>query len=212
MPPAHRLRLLECAPLLEALILKARSQLFTQPPRWQRAHFGSMARLPSPLIGSWLYESGSLTLRLRRLCGDRFRVVVLSQSWQKPVAEEARTLGLGPGQRALVREVVLQDGQQPLVVARSVIPLRTLHGADRRLAHLGNRPLGQILFADPRLKRLRLQLTRVACSVWQPDLAHLAKPPQPLWGRRSLYSLGAGHKLLVAEFFLPQLLLLTETA
>ena len=185
--------------------MNIRSQLFCRAPRWQRADHGSITRIPSRQVASWLYESGSLTQRLRRLCGERFHVVLLGQDWQKPFAEETRTLRLRMGQRAVVREVALHDGQQPLVVARSVIPARTLRGVDRRLARLGNRPLGHILFADPRLKRLHLQLTRVSGDGWRPGLFGAAPPIDPIWGRRSLYSLGAGHRLLVAEFFLPAL-------
>jgi chorismate--pyruvate lyase len=132
--------------------------------------------------------------------------MVLSQEWAKPWGEESRILKLRPGRRAIVREVALQGGDQPLVVARSVIPARTLRGADRRLANLGTKPLGHILFNDPRLRRLHLSLTRVAPTDWRPVLPFQEIPNEPVWGRRSLYSLGPGHTLLVAEFFLPTLL------
>lgn len=187
--------------------MSIRSQLFKHPPRWQPARHGGLAGLPEPATLAWLHEQGSLTQRLQRLCGDGFRVVLLSQSFRKPYAEETRTLDLRAGERSLVREVALQCGEHPLVVARSVIPVRTLRGVDRRLANLGTRPLGQVLFADPRLRRLRLQLARVESPDWRTTQGvGLAAPGQAVWGRRSLYSLGAGHRLLVAEFFLPRLL------
>lgn len=189
-------------------VLKRPSQLFTRPLRWRRACPGSSASAVAPgELQSWLQEAGSLTLRLRRLCGDSFRLVVLDQAWQKPFAEEARLLRLRPGQRALVREVSLQDTDRPLVVARSIIPLHTLHGADRRLARLGNRPLGHLLFADPRLQRLDLHVTRVEPA--QRLAGAFDSGSAPIWGRRSLYSLGRDHTLLVAEFFLPELMQLT---
>jgi chorismate--pyruvate lyase len=190
--------------------LNIRSQLFTHPPRWQRARHGSvpLSRI-APTTASWLFEPGSLTERLRRRAGDGFRVVLLQQSWQKPSMDESRQLGLRPGIRAMVREVGLQNGSQPLVVARSIIPAQTLRGADRRLANLGTRPLGHILFADPRLRRLQLQLAHVKPGDWQTalfaDQVPDATPLVSVWGRRSLYSLGPKHKLLVAEFFLPPL-------
>jgi len=195
--------------------LNIRSQLFIHPPRWQRAHHGSLPRSRiHPASASWLFEPGSLTQRLLRLVGDKFHVVLLQQSWQKPGMDEARQLGLKPGHRAIVREVALQNGPQPLVVARSIIPAQTLYGADRRLANLGSRPLGHILFADPRLQRLKLQLTRVTPGDWQPkpfpDQAPDQTPTALVWGRRSLYSLGPEHKLLVAEFFLPPLFQISD--
>lgn len=206
--------LLECAPFRDAY-LNIRSQLFIHPPRWQRAHHGSLPRSRiAPATASWLFEPGSLTQRLRRLVGEGFRVVLLRQSWQKPGMDEARQLGLKPGHRAIVREVALQNGSQPLVVARSIIPARTLRGADRRLANLGSRPLGHILFADPRLQRLQLQVARVEPGDWQPELFSNQAPDQTpaasVWGRRSLYSLGPEHKLLVAEFFLPPLFQISD--
>lgn len=191
--------------------MKSRSQLFNLPPRWRRARHGGVSGIPSPVIASWLFEPGSLTQRLRRLCGDSFQVVLLGQSWQKPYAEEARVLGLRSGQRAVVREVALQNGNQPLVLARSVIPAKTLHGADRRLANLGTRPLGHILFTDPRLRRLKLEVTRIDADQWRSRSGGSGQGGHAtglaLWGRRSLYSLGSGHTLLVAEFFLPRLFL-----
>ena len=68
-------------------------------------------------IASWLFEAGSLTLRLRRLCGDDFRVVLLQQSWRQPYAEESRALRLRAGQRAVVREVALQVWEKLLPAA-----------------------------------------------------------------------------------------------
>ena len=152
-------------------------------------------------------EPGSLTQRLRHKFGAGFRVTLLGQSWQKPGMDEARQLGLQPGHRAIVREVALQNGSRPVVLARSIIPAQTLRGADRRLARLGNRPLGHILFADPRLQRLQLQWTKVTRCHWKIGLFAEESASAPIWGRRSLYSLGPEHKLLVAEFFLPALFL-----
>ena len=184
-----------------------RSHLFKCPPHWQGSRHGGLDHgvLP-PAIASWLFETGSLTQRLRAIYGTEFRVVVLGQEWAKPWREESLALKLRSGQRAIVREVALQAGDQPLVMARSVIPARTLRGADRRLANLGTKPLGHILFSDPRLRRLQLRLTRVKPADWQSGLTLQEPPNEPVWGRRSLYSLGPGHKLLVAEFFLPLLL------
>jgi chorismate--pyruvate lyase len=181
-----------------------RSQLFIQPPRWFRVRHRRNRTIP-PHIASWLFEAGSLTRRLRALCGEGFRVRLLRQAWDRPFAEEAEALGLAAGRRAVVREVALQRGGRPLVVARSVIPARTLKGVDRRLAHLGTRPLGEILFADPRLERKTLELTEIDVGLWQKDLRGNLDLSARIWGRRSLYALGRGHRLLVAEFFLPEL-------
>lgn len=130
---------------------------------------------------------------------------LLGQHWCRPFAEEAHALRLSAGRRAVVREVALQWGERPLVLARSVIPAKTLKGVDRRLAHLGTRPLGEILFADPRLQRRSLELAEVEPSLWLRTLRNEVELARPVWGRRSRYALGPGHTLLVAEFFLPEL-------
>jgi chorismate--pyruvate lyase len=163
-----------------------------------------------PRIGSWLFDVGSLTRRLRHLCGGEFRVRLLRQEWGRPYADEAHALGLSPGRRAVIREVSLQRGDRPLVVARSVIPAKTLRGVDRRLAHLGTRPLGEILFADPRLRRSRLELAEIEPATWRPAWRGRAGEPRRTFGRRSQFTLGAGHTLLVAEFFLPDLFTLEK--
>ena len=184
--------------------MTTRSHLFRRAPDW--FHLGSSQRNRIPEgLHSWLFETGSLTRRVRGLCGDRFRVRVLRQSWLKPFSDESRALRMPPPRAALVREVLLQCGEQPLVVARSIIPAAILHGAQRHLACLGDRPLGEILFADPRLKRLELQLAAVEKETWRPELSDaldLARSPGRIWGRRSLYAVAHGN-LLVAEFFLP---------
>jgi len=184
--------------------LSPRSELFLQPPRWVRVRHHGNRRIP-PRIASWLFEAGSLTKRLRRVCGANFRVRLLRQDWCKPCADEARILRLAMGRRAVVREVALQRGERPVVVARSVIPAQTLRGVDRRLARLGTRPLGEILFADPRLAKQSLELTEVRGACWRPKLRTHMELGARTWGRRSLYTLGRGHRLLVAEFFLPEL-------
>lgn len=211
--------------------MNSRSQVLTRAPRWRQVHHGNIPGTHPPReIASWLLEPGSLTARLRQQFGAGFRVVLLRQSWQRPFIEESCLLRLAPGQRCIVREVSLQDGETPLILARSIIPAKTLHGADRRLANLGTQPLGHILFSDPRLRKLQLEVTRIGCTAAVGDsdrstqASRLNGPPRTLaggkpsglitgqeghcgrvWGRRSLYSLGSGHHLLVAEFFLPGL-------
>lgn len=180
------------------------SLLFTQPPRW----FAIGHRLGHPIpnaLSDWLLETDSLTRRLRKLCREDFRVRVLQQDWDAPFIDEAVSLRLSAGRHAVVREVALQWRERPLVVARSVIPTGTLRGVDRRLAHLGNRPLGEILFADPRLRRHGLELAMPNHEVWQPAWREQLGPAGPTFGRRSRFTLGRGHRLLVAEFFLPAL-------
>lgn len=182
--------------------MKQKSNLFFSEAEWfdGRLVFRS---LPDAEIVDWLFEPGSLTERLRSVCGEQFRVQLLGQSWQKPFLGERRSLQM-PGRRyALTREVLLCRGDLPLVCARTIIPAKTLRGAQRRLSNLGNRPLGEVLFASPKLERRGFELAELRSENWLGSGA-LKTPQEPIWGRRTVYSIG-GHELLVCEFFLPAL-------
>src|SRR3569623_650409 len=101
----------------------------------------------------WLLDPGSLTRRLRQRCGGGFRVAVRSPRWGRPLPDERRLLGMAAPERALMREVHLLCGATPWVFARTVMPVSSLRGRQRRLTRLGNRPLGAALFADRSLRR-----------------------------------------------------------
>jgi chorismate--pyruvate lyase len=196
-------------PAAETTPLPARSLLFAHPPAWNPVRSSQSHHIP-PGAESWLFEPGSLTQRLRALCGPDFRVRLLRQDWGRPFPDEAQALGIVRARRAVVREVLLQCGDRPLVAARSVIPAETLRGAGHSLARLGTRPLGEILFRDPRLERTHLELCAVEPRQWRRGLSGLAVPAARVRGRRSWYRIGAG-RLLVAEFFLPALFALEHS-
>ena len=189
--------------------MTTRSLLFARPPAWHHVRASQSHHVP-PGAESWLFEAGSLTRRLRALCGPGFRVRLLRQEWARPFADETQALGLLHARRAVVREVLLQCGDRPLVAARSVIPAETLRGARHGLARLGTRPLGEILFRDPRLERTHLELCAVEPRQWRRELAEAADATGRIRGRRSWYRIGPG-RLLVAEFFLPALFALEQS-
>lgn len=129
-------------------------------PHWQvRAR---LRRADLPLgLDQWLLNAGSLTRRLRRACGGCFRVQVLDQFWGLPLPSEARLLQLSSGRYAWIREVQLLCAEQPWVFARTVVPTATLQGRGRRLQRLGARPLGQVLFTAPGIRRGAVQIARI---------------------------------------------------
>lgn len=186
----------------DAIRLKLRSQLFYGPPARFRPAGRKPPGLPQTLV-SWLLEADSLTARLRRDCPPPFRVELLRQDWDAPFTDENRVLHLPPRRRALIREVLLWCGEVPVVAARTVIPEATLRGVNRRLAELGTRPLGEVIFANPLLQRLSLEVAMSEPERWR-GRAQLHLGLAPVWGRRSLYSLRES-RLLVAEYFLPAL-------
>ena len=172
-------------------------------PYWAHHQRWLNSRVPAPLRG-WLLDAGSLTDRLKKACCGQFQVRVLDEGWQRPRLDEARVLSMSPTARSWVREVQLLCDDQPWVFARTVIPASTLTGRQRRLAHLGNRPLGAFLFADPGMRRDAVQLAciRRGQLMFAEATLGLRRKPPAIWGRRSVFRVG-GKPLLVAEIFLP---------
>lgn len=164
-----------------------------------------MRRRVPARAASWVFDTGSLTSRLRGHCDGRFRVRVLFHGWALPGPGEARVLGLGRIRGALIREVHLYCGDAPVVFARTVIPASTARGRNRRVAHLRERPLGAFLFADPTLEREALEVIEAMPGR---DIRRRSAGTETrdgrVWGRRSVFRL-RGRPLLVAEVFLPAL-------
>lgn len=171
-------------------------------PVWRRREQLLTSTLPP--IQAWLFDEGSLTRRLQQACAGTFRVEVVDQRWQRPLINERRRLGMPARQVALVRQVYLYCDDQPCVFARTIIPRATLGGAQRHLAMLGSRPLGAVLFADPRMHREPMEFARLEAGerLHAAAVQRLAPAPAIIWGRRSLFYL-AGKPLLVNEIFLP---------
>ena len=169
--------------------------------RWYRRHqlFNQSVQ---PSLLPWLFDASSLTARLIDLCGDDFSVRVISQRWQLLDAEEASAMSLSDVRSALVRQVLLCCGDRPLVYARTVIPVTTIKGAQRRYANMGNRPLGAMLFADRTMRREEVQVAVLPASH---EANQFIKADEPVWGRRSVFRV-ADKPLLVSEYFLSDLL------
>ena len=161
-------------------------------------------------MADWLADSGSLTRRLLCHCAEQqtepFQVRVVRQCWAKPLASERQLLAMPRSSFALIREVELCCDQQPMVFARTVIPLTSLRGAVRQLALLGSRPLGEVLFRHPSTKREQFQLTqlRPPHALYQSAIQSLANQPAMLYGRRTCFRF-LHQPLLVNEIFLPSL-------
>lgn len=145
---------------------------------------------PPPIWQQSLLATGSLTHRLQALSGGTFKVRVLDEGW---VQGSARTISVfGKRKAAQImwsRRVLLCGHGEPWVAAHSLIPFSSVQGSLRQLVRLRERPLGGFLFRHPQLRRDDPELVRMTDH----------------WGRRSVFHL-QGKSLLVAEFFLPELI------
>lgn len=164
-----------------------------------RSGEGSLAPWQIPRnLRDWLLDAGSLTRRLVTLSGGDFRVQLLRQGFMHALPAERQELGLGLREWPFVREVLLRCHDAPWVFARTLIPTNSLQGPVRALTHLGTRPLGAVLFSDPKVRRGPIAVTRLRANT----LGIGGEPNPELWGRRSIFYL-AEMPLLVSEYFLP---------
>ena len=155
-------------------------------PTWYPRKHIARADIPQH-FRPWLIDPRSLTRRVRHACRAEFRLRLLDQTWGRPLQDEAMALAMPQGQLALVRHVFLLCAGKPWVFARSVIPPRTLRGAQRRLANLGARPLGAILFSDRNVRRGEVRVCELNARQPLFNLASAAldRPPEGAWARRA---------------------------
>jgi chorismate--pyruvate lyase len=167
---------------------------------WHSPNHFKLNELP---LRNWLLDNTSLTQRLRKHCKTEFKVKLLEQNWQYPLAKEIRLLKLSLKEYVRIRHVYLYCQDKPCVFAKTLIPQSTLSGKYRRLARLGTLPLGTILFAHNSLQRSELQIARLQPrdDLYQLAIANLENPPPFLWARRSIFYLD-NKSLLVYEVFL----------
>lgn len=175
------------------------------PTDWQLARQHETLKL-DPVLNDWVCCESSLTVRIKEL-GVSFSVEVLQQSYESLSASLQNTLNTTDNE-ALVREVVLKQGNVPLVYAQTVMPISTVKGTEKRLAELGNQSLGQVLFQSKQAVRGDIECTEVSptSELGRFITQELQQPfHSPVFIRRSLFTLN-DYPLLVNECFLPSLL------
>jgi chorismate--pyruvate lyase len=189
--------------------------------RWRRAPAACLSAVQK----DWLTRRGSLTRHLGRL--GRVQVQVTRECVAQAWPDEAACLGLHARAPVWLREVILSVDGVACVAAHSIAPLGASAGVWRAMRALGTRPLAELLYTDPTVRRSGLvsrvltpqaPLYRRAVDVLrssQPAAADLpATLPVPLplpvrWparlvARRSVFTRG-GAPLMVSECLLPGL-------
>ena len=153
------------------------------PDKFNWRIFDPSEQIPS-YVSIWLLDSTSLTQKLKEKYED-FEVNVISQTESVPYKCENQLLNSPENKEIIVREVELLGNQKPVVNARSLIPM-TEDTID--ILKIGSRPLGEILFDDPKIERGHLEVGSFQNS----------------WARRSTFTIGKTN-LLVTEIFLESL-------
>ncbi|NOQ36776.1 MAG: chorismate lyase [Methylococcaceae bacterium] len=180
------------------------SFLFNYEPDWKPNHPMLRHLLPYD-VQSWVYEAHSLTQRLRCFYGDSVKVKILFHQWKTPFLSEVNHLHLRHQRYSLVREVLLHADDKPLILARTILPKKTINIAKRNLSHLGTRPLGEVIFSYPHLERLEMDVCCVKPETWSNSLLQELNIEHAVWGRRTVYAIQQ-QPLLVSELFLPDAL------
>src|SRR5579872_6445123 len=174
---------------------------FSTAPAWRVLDAWPASERPENLW-PFISETGSLTHRLRERAGDDFHLRVLNERELALPAADAGLLGAGIGEAAYQREVYL-CGLKPLVYARSVAAKSK--GGERRLKELGERPLGDRLFAEKGALRSPIQTAQIVPgqTLFEEALAGMRERPaaEMLWARRSVLVADSAH-ILIYECFL----------
>jgi len=170
--------------------------------RWRPAGQINPRTLPSSLR-KLLLENGSLTQQLESCCPGKLCLELTGQSWRRPLYDEAKTLALPAGAYTLVREIYLKCNNLPWVYGRSIIPASTFTGAERRLAHWGQRSLGDYLFSERKARRGQIEIARILPKdrLFLLAVKNMDTEAAELWGRRSMFYI-KDKPLLVVEIFL----------
>jgi chorismate--pyruvate lyase len=140
-------------------------------------------------------QPGSLTAWLARR--GKVSVDVLYSGWDTARPDEARELGLRPGQRVFVRKVCVRCNGVPAVLARSVTSIAAVKNAWRGLHRLGRRPLADLLWSNPCILRGSFGYFRLPVAH---PLVRAIHGQTPLPARRSAFTL-RGQAMIVLEAF-----------
>ena len=166
------------------------SLLMKAKPPFHRLNWQKPSTYKHPMdstLWALLLNPKSMTTYLKRRC-SAFRVECVAQTRQIQ-----RIPFHGKRRFVINREVILFDGQTPLMIAQTWLPHAALTGAARRLREMDDKPLGPYLFNTLGLVRHGFQVAR-----WE-------ETPQTIhWCRRSEF-VGLPQPVVLHECFLPSL-------
>ncbi len=172
----------------------------TEEPTWLEATQWPASAIPQNAL-TWLMEPRSLTLRIKKTFKQAFSLKLIEQGWSTPMLSEAQCLGEPINEDMLIREVLLKLGQQTYVFARTSLPKKLVTNVCE-LTELGSKPLGEVIFAYPDLKRTKLEVAKVAVNQLKKSLIPDLSAEKFIWARRNHYQIEE-TTFLVSEFFLP---------
>lgn len=167
-------------------------------------------------LKKWLIDQESLTKVLKSNYED-FTVQIVSVRHARPHSDEMKVLNINQQRLAFVREVLLVGAGKPVIFAHSVMTFKYLRGSWAKFTTLDQKPLGETLFADPKISRTALQFCQLTNrhplylkAVQASTKSGVTLKDSRLWARRSIFTLCEHQqedamKIMVTEVFLPTL-------
>ena len=137
-------------------------------------------------ILSWLNESGSITSRIKSF--SDFKLKLLRDS-PGEVDAAVDDLIISNYKENNIREVLLYSDEEPLIYAKSIIPLETIRLGLGVLGNLKENPLGDILFSNPEIKKEYMLFAKFESN------------EKIFYGRKGIYTV-RGFPFSVCEIFL----------
>ena len=137
-------------------------------------------------ILSWLNEPGSITSRIKSF--SNFRLKLLKDGpGEVDIIED--DLIVSNYEENNIREVILFSDEEPLIYAKSIIPLETIRLGLGILGNLKENPLGDILFSNPEIKKKYMLYAKFQSN------------KEIFYGRKGIYTV-KGYPFSVCEIFL----------
>jgi len=174
----------------------------TNDPRTGRWLDASALAPLAPCTRAWLTWPRMLTAAVRASCRDAFALDVIGERSCTLRTDERALLGVSDA-AAHEREILMRDGGEALLYARTLVPATTL-ARQPWLSELGDAPLGEALAAragDGARDGFRFQ---PVASDWPLLGAGAPAPMHGAWARSSVVRV-AGAPLAIIEVFLPAL-------
>ena len=137
-------------------------------------------------ILSWLNESGSITSRIKSFSDFKLKLL---RDGPGEVDSADDDLIISNYKENNIREVLLYSDEEPLIYAKSVIPLETIRLGLGVLGNLKENPLGDILFSNPEIKKEYMLFSKFESN------------KKIFYGRKGIYTV-KGFPFSVCEIFL----------
>ena len=107
--------------------------------------------IPSSLQ-PWLTHAESMTVRMKSF-STVYDIHVLDESWKTPRGDVQQALLLSPVDAVWFRKVEIHCDKKPVMLAESYFSKKFVESFNEPLKTLGEKPLGELIFSHPDLKR-----------------------------------------------------------